>query len=239
MKTIQILILALLAAVMTVTIVLWMGTYNVAADTPHWAMTHEVMEFARERSISHRIDDLQAPDLADAARISSGAGNYDAMCTGCHLKPGIARSEIADALYPTPGSLTAARNSDPRRDFWIIKHGLKMSGMPAWGKSMEDDYIWGMVAFLQRLPEQTPESYASMIAASAGHQHGGGEGSEAAAGHDDGHSHGQDDEQGHGQENDHGGYDDHGEAHPAVNVPAASPAEPPHSGHEHAHGGHH
>ena len=177
MKVIMTLAVVLLVVAMTMAALLWNGTFNFAADEPHWSVTHDMINFARERSIDVRKDRVQAPDLADAALVSSGAGNYDAMCTGCHLKPGLETSELSAALYPQPIDLTSTRESDPLRDFLIIKHGIKMSGMPAWGKSMGDDYIWGMVAFLQKLPEQTPESYAAMIEASGGHQHDGGDGS--------------------------------------------------------------
>jgi mono/diheme cytochrome c family protein len=158
MKSIMMLAAGLLIAVMTMAALLWNGTFNFAADEPHWPVTHDLINFARERSIATRRDGLQAPDLTDAALVSSGAGNYDAMCTGCHLKPGLDTSELSAALYPKPIDLTSTRESEPRRDFLIIKHGIKMSGMPAWGKSMGDEYIWGMVAFLQTLPEQTPGS---------------------------------------------------------------------------------
>lgn len=183
MKSIMTLAAGLLIAVMMMTALLWNGTFNFAADEPHWSVTHDLINFARERSIDARRDGLQAPDLANAALISGGAGNYDAMCTGCHLKPGLKESELSAALYPQPIGLTSTRVSDPLRDFLIIKHGVKMSGMPAWGRSMGDEYIWGMVAFLQQLPELTPESYAAMIDASGGHQHGGGEGSDMGAPH--------------------------------------------------------
>jgi len=47
--------------------------------------------------------------------------------------------------------------------------------MPAWGKSMGDEYIWGIVAFLDQLPQMNPEQYKALVATSGGHQHGGGE----------------------------------------------------------------
>jgi hypothetical protein len=57
----------------------------------------------------------------------------------------------------------------------VIKHGVKMSGMPAWGKSMDDRYIWGMVALLQQFPQMTKSRYDELVSASGGHDHGGGE----------------------------------------------------------------
>lgn len=57
----------------------------------------------------------------------------------------------------------------------MIKHGIKATGMPAWGKSMGDEYIWGMVAFLNQLPTMDAKQYQTLVASSGGHQHGGGE----------------------------------------------------------------
>ena len=128
----------------------------------------------RDRSIAARTADLDVPDLRDPARIAQGAGNYDAMCTGCHLKPGVPETELSKGLYPAPPDLTAA-TVDAAKAFWVIKHGIKASGMPAWGRSMDDAYIWNMVAFLQELPTLDEAGYAALVARSGGHSHGGGE----------------------------------------------------------------
>jgi mono/diheme cytochrome c family protein len=50
-----------------------------------------------------------------------------------------------------------------------------MSGMPAWGKSMSDEHIWNIVAFVRKLPELTPDVYRELVASSEGHKHDGGE----------------------------------------------------------------
>ena len=48
--------------------------------------------------------------------------------------------------------------------FWIVKHGIKASGMPSWGPTHDDQRIWAMVAFLQKLPQLTPEQYQILTA---------------------------------------------------------------------------
>ncbi len=149
------------------------GAYNIAADEPHWPLTTRIMEAARNRSIAARASAVVVPALDDDSLIRQGAGNYDAMCAGCHLQPGAERSEMSAGLYPAPPNLTRQRTDDAARAFWVIKHGIKMSGMPAWGRSMEDEHVWGMVAFLRQLPEMSPERYRELVAASGGHQHGG------------------------------------------------------------------
>lgn len=164
----------LLTLVIIAAIVIASGAYNVAADDEHTAFGHWLLDTARERSIAARTDDVAIPNL-DAERIRRGAGNYDAMCVSCHLAPGVSPTELSQALYPRPPNLTKAVQVDAARTFWIIKHGLKATGMPAWGKSMEDSYVWDLVAFIQELPQMSPQQYAAEVAASGGHSHGGGE----------------------------------------------------------------
>ena len=154
---------------------IWSGFYNVAADDPHTAPVYTLLETMRERSIKTRAGRLEVPaDLMDRERIVQGSGNYNAMCMGCHLAPGMDGTEMSRGLYPAPPNLSQA-TVEAAEAFWVIKHGIKASGMPAWGESMDDEYIWNMAAFLQELPGLTTEDYQSMVASSGGHDHGGGE----------------------------------------------------------------
>ncbi|MSQ91725.1 MAG: cytochrome c [Gammaproteobacteria bacterium] len=151
---------------------IWSGAYNIAADEPHWSSTEQVMETVRDRSVEARLSGVVVPNLDDESLIRTGAGNYDAMCAGCHLEPGEDHTELSAGLYPGPPNLGRDRSDDPAEAFWVIKHGIKMSGMPAWGKSMDDDSIWGMVAFLQKLPGMSADQYHEQVEASEGHSHG-------------------------------------------------------------------
>ena len=72
-------------------------------------------------------------------------------------------------LYPKPPNLSEIPALPPAVQFWIIKHGIKMSGMSAWGKTHSDDEIWNMVALLQKLPKLTPGEYKMLVGISAGH----------------------------------------------------------------------
>lgn len=141
----------------------WSGRYDMGADSPHWTITYRLLSTMRERSIEQHAKDISVPRLDDPSLILKGAGQYAAMCTGCHLAPGMHDSEIRAGLYPQPPNL-ARQPPDPRRAFWIIKHGIKMSGMPAWGATHDDMTIWSMVAFLQTLPGMTPAQYKDIVA---------------------------------------------------------------------------
>ncbi|MHB1175600.1 MAG: c-type cytochrome [Sulfuriferula sp.] len=143
---------------------IWSGIYNPGADSPHWKITYDLMQTSRERSIERHAAAISVPsNLNDPQLILKGAGQYAAMCTTCHLAPGKEDSELRPGLYPQPPNLSKVR-VDPREAFWVIKHGLKMSAMPAWGGSHDDATIWSMVAFLQKLPDMTPEQYKEIVA---------------------------------------------------------------------------
>ena len=138
------------------------GLYDIGADNHHWALTYDVLQTVRDRSIRARSKNLKLPNLDDPRLVLKGAGQYAAMCAGCHLAPGKENSEVREGMYPQPPNLSEVR-VDPRDAFWVIKHGIKMSAMPAWGASHDDPTIWSMVAFLQRLRGMTPAQYKDIV----------------------------------------------------------------------------
>jgi mono/diheme cytochrome c family protein len=153
-------LLVLLAAV----VVIYAGLYNVAADVPHTPAVYWLLETIRGRAVAVRSRDIVVPnDLGDANRISKGAGQYAEMCSGCHLAPGMKRTEISRGLYPRAPELRRKTDLTPAEQFWIVKHGVKMTGMPAWGVTHDDDLLWDVVAFVRKLPELTPEQYETLV----------------------------------------------------------------------------
>ena len=139
------------------------GVYNIGADAHHTKPVFALMQALREHSIERHAKDIVVPNLDDPQLILKGAGQYAAMCTGCHLAPGMAENEMRPGMYPKPPQLSKFR-PDPRDAFWVIKHGIKMSAMPAWGSSHDDATIWSMVAFLQKMPDMTPAQYKDIVA---------------------------------------------------------------------------
>lgn len=143
---------------------IYSGVYNIGADDPHTLWVRRAVEVLRDRSIAVRADSIAVPALDDSDMLLSGGPDYAEMCAGCHLQPGVASSELRDALYPQPPNLTRPSPKTPAEMFWVIKHGIKMSAMPAWGATHTDQRMWAMVAFIQRLPELTPAQYQILTA---------------------------------------------------------------------------
>jgi mono/diheme cytochrome c family protein len=139
------------------------GVYDIGADDHHTKLVLATIEELRERSISVRADSIAAPRLEDPAKIAAGAARYSTLCVGCHLAPGVAKSGLRPGLYPHPPNLAQEDTRDARRAFWTIKHGIKMSAMPAWGKSLDDAAIWDIVAFVRQLPTMSPDTYRLLV----------------------------------------------------------------------------
>lgn len=154
------------------------GGFDVAATTPHSSLTYDIIETARNRSIIVRAAAIVAPaSLTQPSAILAGAAHFADHCAVCHAAPGIQAEDMAEGMYPKPPDLTeAARRWKPGELFWILKNGIKMSGMPSWGDHGDED-LWDIVAFLEKLPGMTPEQYSSLskaAAAAGGHRmHGG------------------------------------------------------------------
>lgn len=145
-------------------LLIYAGAYNIAADAPHTGPVYWLLNNVRERSIAVRAGGITLPaDLGDPKRIAAGAGLYSEMCTSCHLGPGLERSEISQGLYPRAPELARGVAISPAEEFWVIKHGIKMTAMPAWGPTHNDTLIWDMVAFLQTLPKLTPAEYQALV----------------------------------------------------------------------------
>lgn len=160
----------LVAVVGAAWIVIYAGAYNIAADAPHTGPVHWLLDEVRERSILVRSSDITVPaDLASPARIAAGAGLYKEMCTACHLAPGMERTELSQGLYPQAPEFSHGSDLTPAQQFWVIKHGIKMTAMPSWGVTHNDTLIWDMVAFLQKVASLTPQQYETLAKSAPDH----------------------------------------------------------------------
>lgn len=155
---------ALLLVAGAAALAVYAGVYNVAADIPHSQPVYWLLQTARQRSIAVRARDVVVPlDLDNPERIASGAAEYQEMCSGCHLAPGMERTEISRGLYPRAPELRRGSQLTPAQEFWVVKHGIKATGMAAWGVTHDDELLWDVVAFLRKLPELTPDQYQALV----------------------------------------------------------------------------
>jgi mono/diheme cytochrome c family protein len=162
-----------LAAVVGLGLV-YTGAYNVAATEEHTSLGHWALDTSFRNSVKARADGLTPPEITPQM-LEAGAASYKAMCAHCHGGPGVERADWAGGMRPRPPHLAeAAAHWETRDVFWIAKHGVKMTGMPAFGATHDDEALWSVAAFVKALPGMTPDRYGA-LGAQAGH-HGDGEG---------------------------------------------------------------
>ena len=140
------------------------GVYDVAASTPDSGFIASVLRRTQHYSVERRAEGIQVPRLDDPDMIKRGLIHYYEMCVVCHGAPGVKPSEIAQGLNPYPPELAEKSEPDEAAEwFWIVKHGIKMTGMPAFGVTHSDEEIWAILAFLQKMPKLSPEEYQKMV----------------------------------------------------------------------------
>lgn len=141
------------------------GFYNVAASVPHNPVMRALLDFGMRRSVAAHAPEEAPPPLVDPSMIARGLRHFEATCATCHGAPGIPRSPVAAAMLPQPPDLRdkIARFND-NEIFWIIRHGLKYTGMPGWPADRRDDEVWDVVAFVRLLPAMTVDEYAALAA---------------------------------------------------------------------------
>lgn len=180
------LVVALILFVIGALTFIYSGAYNIAATDSHLGVVRWALNTTQVRSVEARADGVPEPPPVDPAMLQHGFEHYREMCVVCHGAPGVERGEFGQGMNPTPPDLgRMAQRYNARELFWVVKNGLKMAGMPAFGPTHSDEEIWGIVAFVQQLPQMSPQEYQSWIqqygGGDGGHGHGGG-----GQGHGDG-----------------------------------------------------
>jgi len=150
------------AAALGAAITLYAGFYDISATDQHLAPTYWLLDTGLRESVKRRADEIAVPPLNDRER---GFAIYREHCVRCHGAPGVAPEPFALGMTPTPANLAyTATHWKPAELFWATKHGIKMTGMPAWKYRLSDDDIWAVVAFLKTLPLLSPVDYRKLQA---------------------------------------------------------------------------
>jgi mono/diheme cytochrome c family protein len=158
--------LAIVAAVAAL-IFFFGGFYNVAATDQHFNIVSSALDRVRMASITHYAPDKPSISLDDPAVVQAGAKEFSEHgCVSCHGAPGAAWAKFSEALYPSPPDLSEiAKERTPGQIFWVVKHGLKFTGMPGFSSiGLKDDEIWKIAAFVKKLPSISEADYKAWTA---------------------------------------------------------------------------
>jgi cytochrome c553 len=141
-----------------------LGLIPIKASSGHWQITAWFLHFTMIRSVSTQSMGIEVPALNEPGMVLKGATHYATGCSPCHGDPSNEHPRIAMQMTPHPPYLPPIVNQwEPQELFYIVKHGVKFTGMPAWPAQDRDDEVWAIVAFLQKFPDLNEEEYRRMV----------------------------------------------------------------------------
>jgi cytochrome c553 len=136
------------------------GIIPIRASGGHWGIIEWIFQFGKRRSLATHTLGVELPQLDDPALVMKGAAHYESGCMPCHGSPDHERPRIAAAMLPPPPYLPPRiPELKPEAMFYVVKHGIKLTGMPAWPSQYRDDEVHAMVAFLLVLPSLDAAGY--------------------------------------------------------------------------------
>jgi cytochrome c553 len=140
------------------------GLAPMSARGGHWAVTEWVLQFAKKRSISAHALFVEEPALDEPWLVLKGGGHFETGCRPCHGSPDLPQPRLAQAMLPPPPYLPEILDDYSNKElFYIVKHGLKLTGMPAWPSDKRDDEVRAIVAFLRAMPSLDAEKYRRLV----------------------------------------------------------------------------
>jgi mono/diheme cytochrome c family protein len=143
--------------------ILYSGVYDISATDQHLAPTYWLLDKGLRESVERRARSIDVPPLDDETLAARGLAHFRRHCVQCHGGPGVAPEPFALGMTPTPASLAhTARAWPPEQVFWVVRHGIKMTGMPAFQFRLPDKDLWAIVAFLERMPRLSPREYQAL-----------------------------------------------------------------------------
>lgn len=145
---------------------IYSGFFDFRATSPHYPFVTWALHQTYQSSMEQMTENIVVPtDLETPARVAAGAKLYAANCAVCHGAPGVPLPAIGTGIYPeAPSLLKATRKNRPHQVFFVAKYGIKMTGMPAFGKSYGDDDLWALAAFLHKERGVSADDYATLVA---------------------------------------------------------------------------
>jgi mono/diheme cytochrome c family protein len=147
--------------------VVYTGAYNVAASEDHTSLVRWALDTNFRKAVNNATDGLAAP-AATPAMAAAGRRPYKETCQNCHGGPGVERARWASGMRPIPPHLHEEAAEWEREEiYWIARHGVRMTGMPSFATTFDDETLWSIATFVKNLPAMTPEEYAASGAGAA------------------------------------------------------------------------
>jgi len=140
------------------------GLIDMSASAAPGLFESTLAPWALDRSVAAHAPTVTNPFAQEADALDVGLDHYRENCVICHGAPRVEPGELAEGLNP-PVPRLHENGTQAMSDgdlFWIVKNGVRMTGMPAFGGTHTDEEIWKIVAFIRHLPSLTPGETAAL-----------------------------------------------------------------------------
>ena len=133
------------------------GYVDFKADSEPSAFEDKLAMSAVDASTERNAPELKNPLAADEANLVAGAKLYVDHCAGCHGLPANPDSQFGRSFNPpVPAFFKDAPDMPEYQNFYIIQHGVRWTGMPAWKGTLSDAQAWQLVTFLSNVEKLPP-----------------------------------------------------------------------------------
>ncbi len=139
------------------------GFLDTRADIPVSRFEERIAMPSLDASIDRRAPNIKNPVDPSNVNLVAGMKVYQTNCAGCHGDVSHPHGSLADVLYPrAPQFVEDSPDMPENQNFYIVQHGIRLSGMPAWRQSLTDQQMWQVTTFLShmdKLPTEVSEQW--------------------------------------------------------------------------------
>ena len=155
-------VVTLVGLVVIVIAVTHLGLYPIGADNPPSQLERMLAGRAMDVYADNHKPEGDNPIQPTASNLTEGAKQYEKHCALCHGGAGGLNWCCITLIFAfAPQLINRIPHDPPSWIFWVTKHGVRMTGMPAWTGILSDDEIWKIVAFIKNSGKLPPETLAA------------------------------------------------------------------------------
>ncbi len=133
------------------------GFIDPRADIPVNALESKIAMPALDAAVDRRAPEIRNPLTPNDASLIAGMKIYQTNCASCHGDISHRNGMLAEALYPrAPQFMEDSPDMPENQNFYIIQHGVRLSGMPAWKQALSEQEMWQVTTFISHMGKLPP-----------------------------------------------------------------------------------
>jgi thiosulfate dehydrogenase len=138
------------------------GFIDPRADAEPGSLETKIAMPALDASVDRRAPAVMNPIQTTDENLIAGMKIYQSTCAGCHGDIGHPHTVFGDSFYPrAPQFVEDAPDMPENQNFYIVQHGVRLSGMPAWKSFLKEQEMWQVTTFLSHMDKLSPQVMAA------------------------------------------------------------------------------